>query len=49
MATHLARMQQLDEFPSLQRNSQYKRCREANLHNVDMLPFSLQSNIQKIF
>ena len=49
VATHLARMQQLDEFPSLQRNSQYKRCHEANLHNVDMLPFSWQSNIQKVF
>ena len=35
------------EFPSLQRNSQYKRCHEENLHNVDILPLSQQSNIQK--
>ena len=47
MTTHFARMQQLDEFPSLQRNSQYKHCHEANLHNVDILPLSWQSNIQK--
>ena len=40
MATHFARIQQLFEFLSLQRNSQYKRCHELNLHNVDMLPLS---------
>ena len=47
MATHFARMQQLDEFPSLQRNSPYKRYHEENVHNVDMLPLSWQHFIKK--
>ena len=34
MATHFARMQQLDEFPSLQRNSPFKRYHEENVYNV---------------
>ena len=42
MTTHFTRMQELDEFPLLQRDNQYKRCHEAILHNVDMLPFSWQ-------
>ena len=40
IATHFARMQQLDEFPSLQRNSPFKRYHEKNMHNVDKSPLS---------
>ena len=47
MATHFARMQQLDKFPSLQRNSPYKRYHVANVHNVDMLPLTWQGFIEK--
>ena len=47
MATHFARMQQLDEFPSLQRNSPFKRYHELNVHNVDKLPLSWQRLIKK--
>ena len=47
MATHFARMQQIDKFPSLQRNSSFKRCHEKNLHNVDKLPLSWQCYIKK--
>ena len=47
MATHFARMQQLDKFPSLQRNSPYKRYHEENVHNVDNLPLSWQNCIKK--
>ena len=46
MATHFARMQQLDEFPNLQRNSPFKRHHEQNLHNVDLLPLSWQKFIK---
>ena len=47
MTTHFSGMEQWDWFPSLQRNSQYKRCHEADLYDVDMLPHFFQSNIQK--
>ena len=47
MATHFARMQQLDKFPSLQRNSPYKRYHVENVHNVDMLPLTWQGFIEK--
>ena len=40
MATHFARMQQLDEFSSLQRNSPFKRYHKMNLHHADKLPLS---------
>ena len=48
MVTHFARMQQLDEFLSLQRNSPYKRYHEENVHNVDMLHLSWQHFIKKV-
>ena len=47
MATHFARMQQIDEFPSLQRNSLFKRYHEKDAHNVDKLPLSWQRYIKK--
>ena len=47
MATHSARMQQIDEFPSLQRNSPFKRYHIKNMHNVDKLPLSWQRYIKK--
>ena len=47
MNTHFARMQQIDEFPSLQRNSPFKRYHKKYLHNVDKLPLSWQCYIEK--
>ena len=47
MATHFARMNQLDEFPSLQRNFSFKRYHKINLHHVDKLPLSWQHYIEK--
>ena len=47
MDTHFARIQQIDEFPSLQRNSAFKRYHEKNLHNVDELSLSWQRYIKK--
>ena len=38
MATHFARIQYLDQYPLLQRNSPFKRGHEAKLHNVEKLP-----------
>ena len=46
MATHFARMQQIDEFLSLQRNSPFKRYHKNNLHHVDKLPLSWQRYIE---
>ena len=46
MATHFAKMQQLDQCPTLQRNSQHNRCHEANLHNDNKLPLCWQAYIQ---
>ena len=40
-------MQQIDEFPPLQRNSPFKRYHEMNVHNVDKLPLSWQRYIKK--
>ena len=47
MTTHFTRMQQLDEFPLLQRNSSFKRYHKMNLHHVDKLPLSWQHYIEK--
>ena len=47
MATHFASMQQIDEFPSLQRNSPFNRYHEKSVHNVDTLPLSWQRYIKK--
>ena len=47
MATQFARKQQLDQYPSLQGNSSFKRGHDANLHNVEKLPLSQQESIQK--
>ena len=46
MATPFARMQQLDEFPLLHRNSPYKRFHKSDLHNVNKFPLSWQCYIQ---
>ena len=40
MAIQFARKQQLDQYPSLQGNSSFKRGHDANLHNVEKLPLS---------
>ena len=47
MATHFARMQYLDQYPFLQRNTPFKHGHEANLHNVEKLPLFWQEYIQK--
>ena len=47
MATHFARIQQIDEFPSLQRNSPFKRYHEKNVHNVDKILLSWQRYIKR--
>ena len=46
MANNVAKMQQLDEFPFLQRNSPYTRFHETDLHNVDKLLLYWQCYIQ---
>ena len=48
MYTHFIRMQQLDQYPSLQRNSPFKRCHEVNLHNIDRLSLSWQETFKRI-
>ena len=40
MVTHFARLQQLDELPTLQRNSVHERYHEGALHTVNKLPLS---------
>ena len=40
LATRFARIQQVDESPTLIRNNPHKRYHEANLHNVDKLLIS---------
>ena len=40
MATQFAKKQQLDQYPSLQGNSSFKRGHDTNLHNVEKLPLS---------
>ena len=46
MATHFARMQQLNKFPSLQRNILFKRYYKMYLHHVDKLPLLWQRYIE---
>ena len=48
MATHFARMQQIDEFSSLQRNCLFKRYHKKNLHHVDKLPLLWQRYIENV-
>ena len=45
MTAHFSRMQQFDQYPTLQRNSPFKRGHEENLHNVEILRLSWQENI----
>ena len=40
MATYSARMKHIDEFPSLQKNSPFKRYHKMNLYHIDKLPLS---------
>ena len=46
MATHFSRMQQLDEFPSLERNSPFKRYHKINLHHNDKLSLQWERYIE---
>ena len=45
MGTHFSRMQQLDEFPTLQDNSLYKGYHEKDTNSSDTLPLSWQNDI----
>ena len=40
LVTHFVRLQQLDEFPTLQRNSVHKRYHKGDLHTINKLPLS---------